>query len=282
MPFFERAGAPRIYYELDDFTDPWKPKAPCIVLQHAHARSSRFWQGWVPYLSRFYRVLRPDLRARGRSGTDFDFKTGISLAEYIKDFHALLDHLEIDSAHFCGESSSGFLGLALAAERPCRLRTLTLVSAPIYMSEEDKATSLHGHATRAEAMRRMGVRAWLESSNAGRRFPADADPAMLAWTVEEMARTDVEVLVATFALASQMDGTPFLASIGIPVLGIYPSGGVIVKEEHVALLRERVKDVTILRIPTRAHSLQVVMPATCATEVLHFAARHDGIACREA
>jgi len=261
MPFFERAGAPRIYYELDDFTDPWKPKAPCIVLQHAHARSSRFWQGWVPYLSRFYRVLRPDLRARGRSGTDFDFKTGISLAEYIKDFHALLDHLEIDSAHFCGESSSGFLGLALAAERPCRL---------------------HGHATRAEAMRRMGVRAWLESSNAGRRFPADADPAMLAWTVEEMARTDVEVLVATFALASQMDGTPFLASIGIPVLGIYPSGGVIVKEEHVALLRERVKDVTILRIPTRAHSLQVVMPATCATEVLHFAARHDGIACREA
>jgi hypothetical protein len=35
-------------------------------------------------------------------------------------------------------------------------------------------------------------------------------------------------------------------------------------------------------LPVRAHSLQVVRPATCALEVLHFAGQHDGIACNEA
>ena len=67
MPFLERAGQPRLHYELDDYTDPWK-KAPCIMLQHGYARSANFWRAWIPYLSRFYRVLRLDLRGLGESG----------------------------------------------------------------------------------------------------------------------------------------------------------------------------------------------------------------------
>ena len=61
MPFLERAGEPRLHYEFDDYTDPWK-NAPCIMLQHGYARSTKFWRAWIPYLSRFYRVLRLDLR----------------------------------------------------------------------------------------------------------------------------------------------------------------------------------------------------------------------------
>jgi hypothetical protein len=33
------------HYELDDFTDPWKP-AETIVIQHGLGRSSRFWYHW--------------------------------------------------------------------------------------------------------------------------------------------------------------------------------------------------------------------------------------------
>ncbi|HEV8519106.1 MAG TPA: alpha/beta fold hydrolase, partial [Burkholderiales bacterium] len=66
MPYVERPHEPAISYELDDYTDPWK-KAPCLLLQHGFARSSRFWYSWVPYLSRFYRVVRPDLRGLGNS-----------------------------------------------------------------------------------------------------------------------------------------------------------------------------------------------------------------------
>ena len=280
MPFLERAGKPRLHYELDDFTDPWK-RAPAILLQHGYARSSKFWRAWVPYLSRFYRVIRLDLRGLGESGTDFDLEKGINLAAYLEDFNGLLDHLGIEAVHYCGESSAGTLGMAFAAECPRRVRTLSVISSPVAMTEEDKASSLGGYANRVEALRNMGSRGWLEASNAGRRFPADADPALLEWSLDEMGKSAVEVLVAMFRFVSSVDAAPYLPRIEAPVLAIYPVAGVIAKDEHVELLREKVRDITIVRMPLRAHSLQLVAPATCALEVLHFVARHDGVVCRE-
>jgi 3-oxoadipate enol-lactonase len=280
MPFLERAGEPRLYYELDDYTDPWK-NAPYVLLQHGYARSSRFWRAWVPYLSRFYRIIRLDLRGLGQSGKDFDLERGINLAAYLKDFTDLLDHLGVESAHYCGESSAGTLGMAFAAERPERVRTLTLISSPVAMSEEDKVSALAGHPDRVTALRKMGSRGWLEASNSGRRFPANADPALLAWTLDEMGKSDVEVLIAMFRFVSTVDAAPYLPRIEAPVLAIYPAAGVITKDEHTTLLREKVRNLNMVRVPLQAHSLQIVAPATCANAVLHFIARHDGINCRE-
>jgi hypothetical protein len=33
--------------------------------------------------------------------------------------------------------------------------------------------------------------------------------------------------------------------------------------------------------PTEFHSIQFMLPAACSTHLLHFAAQHDGVACRE-
>ena len=282
MPFLERAGEPRLHYEFDDYTDPWK-NAPCIMLQHGYARSAKFWRAWIPYLSRFYRVLRLDLRGLGESGRDFDLERGINLNAYLKDFTDLLDHLGIASAHYCGESSAGTLGMAFAAERPQRVRTLSIISSPVAMSEEDKVSALAGHPDRVTALRKMGSRGWLEASNAGRRFPANADPALLAWTLDEMGKSDVEVLIAMFRFVSNVDAAPYLPKIAAPVLALYPAAaGVITKDEHTQLLREKVRNLRLVRVPLEAHSLQIVAPATCAQEVLYFIAQHDGIVCREA
>jgi 3-oxoadipate enol-lactonase len=280
MPFLERAGQPRLHYEFDDYTDPWK-HAPCILLQHGYARSSKFWRACVPYLSRFYRVIRPDLRGLGQSSKDFDLESGINLAAYLKDFNDLLDHLGVESVHYCGESSAGTLGMAIAAECPQRVRTLSIISAPVAMTEEDKQSSLAGYPNRVEALRKMGSRGWLEASNAGRRFPADSDPALLEWTLDEMGKSDVEVLVSMFRFVSTVDAAPYLPKIAAPVLALYPMSGVITKDEHIDLLRSLLRDLTLVRIPLRAHSLQIVAPATCALEVLYFISQHDGIVCRE-
>ena len=280
MPFLERAGKPRLHYELDDYTDPWK-NAPCIMLQHGYARSSKFWRFCVPYLCRFYKVIRLDLRGLGQSDIHFDLATGINLEAYLNDFTDLLDHLDIASAHYCGESSAGTLGMAFAAERPERVRTLSIISSPVFMTEEDKQSSLHGHPDRVEALRKMGGRGWLEASNAGRRFPADANPDMLKWTLDEMGKSDTEVLVAMFKFVSNVNVTPLLLKITAPVLGIYPAGGVITTDEHLELLRTHVKKLSLIRVPSAAHGVQIVQPALVATTVLHFIAAHDGITCHE-
>jgi 3-oxoadipate enol-lactonase len=280
MPYLERSGRARLHYELDDYTDPWK-QASYIVLQHGNAKSSAFWRSWVPYLSRFYRVIRPDLRGMGQSGTDFNLESGINPAAYLEDFNDLLNHLGIESVHYCGESSAGTLGMVFAAECPLRVRTLSLISAPVFMTEVDIKSSLGGYASRVEMLRKVGSRGWAEASNAGRRVPSDADPGMLAWIVDEMAKSDVEVLIAYFRWISAADATPYLSKIRAPVLGLYPMGGVITTDEHLDLLRTKLSDIRIVRIPTRSHLINVTAPATCALEVLHFISQHDGIACHE-
>ena len=62
-----KTGEISIYYELDDFTDPWR-ESDTIWIQHGFGRSGKFWFHWVPSLSRRYRVLRVDMRGHGRSG----------------------------------------------------------------------------------------------------------------------------------------------------------------------------------------------------------------------
>lgn len=280
MPYLTRPGQPRLYYEIDDYTDPWK-NAPAILLQHGYARSSRFWHAWVPYLSRFYRVIRVDWRGLGQSGTDFDPHAGITFAAYLQDYNDLLDHLGIERIHYCGESSAGTLGLIFAAEYPKRVRTLTVISAPVAMTEADKRSALPGFSSRVEMLRKLGSRGWLEASNAGRRYPADADPAMLQWTIDEMAKSDVEVLVAMFELVSNADASPYLDKIGAPVLALYPESGVITNDEHLEILRSRLRDVRIVRVASRSHSINFTSPATCAREVLHFISRYDGSPCHE-
>jgi hypothetical protein len=40
-----------MYYELDDYTDPWLKQTDNVWLQHGVGRSSRFWYHWVPALA---------------------------------------------------------------------------------------------------------------------------------------------------------------------------------------------------------------------------------------
>ena len=114
MPFFECAPGVHLHYVVDDYTDPWK-NAPCILLQHGNGRSGAFWYSWMPYLSRFYRVVRPDMRGLGKSSADFDLKSEFTLEHCVEDLVTIIDDLGVQSVHVCGESAGDpLLALVLA------------------------------------------------------------------------------------------------------------------------------------------------------------------------
>ena len=280
MPHLTRPGKPTLYYAVDDHTDPWKD-APYLVLQHGFARSHRVWYSWIPYLSRYYKVVRPDLRGMGRSSADFDLQHGVNLDAYLEDFNALVDALGGGPVHYCGESLGGILGMPIAAEYPARVRTLTIVSSPVHLHGKDEKTSAYGHSSRAEALRKMGAHGWAAASNAGRRFAPDADPGMMKWMVDEMGESNVNVLIATYQFASTFEALPYLPRIKTPMLGIYPTNGPISGDEQIELLKSHVPHAQVIRLATRYHAINTIQPAACATALLHFAAQHDGIACHE-
>src|SRR5271165_270987 len=100
MPVFETSPGAQLYYEVDDFTDPWrKPKA--VLLLHGNAESGLAWYGWVPALARRHRVVRPDMRGFGRSTPmprDFPW----TLDVIIDDYARLMDELGVERFHLVG------------------------------------------------------------------------------------------------------------------------------------------------------------------------------------
>ena len=280
MPTLYRSNQPALHYEIDDYTDPWK-NAQFILLQHGYGRSAKFWYRWVPYLSRFYKIVRPDLRGLGQSSKDFDLRQGISVDAYLADIEDIIDGVGAGSVHYCGESLGGILGMAFAATRPDRVRTLNLISAPVFLDDSFKNRSRFGYGSWEEALRKLGPQGYAEAKNSGDRFSPDTDPGLMQWFADEQGKSDVEVLIAMQHLASRVDATPYLGRITSPVLAIYPSQGPITTPEQEDLLRKQVKNLKMIHIPSRHHNLHCTHPAACAVHVLHFAAQHDGISCHE-
>ncbi len=117
-----------MYYEVDDFTPPWKP-SETLWIQHGFGRSGRFWYHWVPPLAGKYRVLRRDMRGHGQSadpGAEYVW----SVDDLLNDMKGFLDALHIDQVHYVGESVGGILGIAFATRWPERFKSLTLVATP--------------------------------------------------------------------------------------------------------------------------------------------------------
>ena len=281
MPFIRRTGKPTLHYRIDGFTDPWK-SAGTILLQHGYGRSSRFWYGWVPYLSRFYNVVRPDLRGHGQSPVDFNPATDSTLEGYVDDIVAVLNDLKLDSVHYCGESFGGILGMALAAEHPERVRTLNLVSAPVYQDQKSQETFAGGYPSREEALRTLGTKRWAAAIyDTARFFPSGTDPGLREWYVGEIGKSDVEVLCGLYGLLRHASAKDFLPRIKAPVLGLYPTSGSITSPEQEELLAAGIRNLRMIHLPTEFHAILTLQPAVCARHVLHFVAQHDGIACDE-
>lgn len=281
MPALHRTSEIAVHYEVDDFTDPWTDR-PYLLLQHGNGRSGRFWYRWIPYLTRYYKVLRPDMRGLGRSAGRLDLDRDITLDALVGDLVALLDHVGAESVHYCGESMGGILGLALAARHPSRVRTLTLVATPVFIEDAMKQRYAMGHGSRTDAMQALGIRNWVEATTRGTRLPADQEPDLFQWYVDEFVKGDADVQVAMSKLVNGADASGFMPGVKCPVLGLYPTSGQITSDAQETMLRKGLADFELIHLPTSFHMVQLLYPKTCAEQVLHFCARHDGGSLQDA
>lgn len=280
MPFLQRPGAPTLHYTVDDHTDPWRD-APWLILQHGYGRSGVFWRSWIPHLSRFYRVVCPDLRGLGQSPADFDPASGIHVEGFLEDLAAIMDHVAGGApVHYCGESLGGILGIVMGATIPHRLRSLTLLAAPVTIPKQTQLAFACGHASWQDALRIMGSKGWSDAVNAATRFPPDADPALVRWYAEEMGKSQVEVLIALSRVAAKVDVSSYLPQVAVPTLGLYPTAGVVTGHEE-AQIRAGIPGIRVINLPTRFHAIQMLMPAACAKSLLHFCGELDGVANHE-
>ena len=275
MPLLERPNEVSVYFEIDDYTDPWKER-PYMLLQHGVGRSSRLWYGWIPYLSRHFKILRTDLRGCGQS-SDLPKTKPLKVEDYVEDILAVLDHVGIQSMHYCGDSFGGIIGQLFAAMHPDRVRTLAMLSSPVFLDEQNLTGISMGRPTWQAALEELGSRGWADAMHDNRLLDRDADPNLRKWYADDMAQSRIDTLQTMSKVVMSANATPYLSRIRAPVLGLYPTHGTLTSTEQERLLKDNIKDLTYIRLPSRFHMAQHVVPAASARHVLYFAAQHDGM-----
>ena len=178
------------------------PDAPPLLLVHGFTGSLRSWDELRPRLTRCARLIALDLIGHADSAAPLD-PARYSLDWAVRDLEALLDMLELPSAHVFGYSMGGRLALYFALQARARVRTLVLESAtPGIDDAEERARRRQSDDALAERIERLGVPAFVAEW--------EAQPLLrLAEHVTSSARTrvrDERLRHTTRGLANSLRG----------------------------------------------------------------------------
>lgn len=261
MPFAKIDDNLDMYYDIDDFTDPWK--APeTVVLHHGNAKSSRFWYAWVPLLARHYRVVRLDARGLGQSSLPPPGYTW-SLSGFARDLKVLLDHLHLDRVHLVGETVGGTIAMQFANEYANRLQSLTVCSSPFRFTDPYYLES-------ARKQEKDGVLAWARESMKRRLDPSQVCPDFVEWYASEMGKTSQRVAVETHLALAGNDLSDVLRQIKAPTLILSAENRPGYTPEHVREMQHLIPNSKLVVFSGVTGFVQHSQPETCVEALLAF------------
>ncbi len=261
MPFARIGDDLDMYYEVDDFTDPWK-KPETIVLHHGNCKSTRYWYAWVPLLARHYKVVRLDARGLGRSSVPPPgYKW--SLKAFARDLGLLLDHLKLDTAHLVGETVGGTISMVFAADHPERVQSLTVCSSPFRFTDPYYLDS----ARKAE---KEGVLAWARESMKRRLDASRVAPEFVEWYANEMGKTSLRVVVETHDALVGNDLSDVLRRIKVPTLLLSAESRPGYARGYVQEMEQLIRGSKLVVFPGTFGFVHHSEPEKCAETVLAF------------
>ncbi|MBI2908237.1 MAG: alpha/beta hydrolase [Chloroflexi bacterium] len=261
MPWAKIEANFDMYYESDDFTDPWK-SPETIVLHHGNAKNGRQWHAWVPLLARRFRVVRLDARGFGRSTVP---PPGYpwSLSNFAKDIDLLLDYLGLDRVHLVGETVGGTIAMRFAYEYPERLRSLTLCSSRFRFTEPF-------HSEFARKVEKEGVLGWARSTMARRLDPSEVDPNLVNWYTAEMGKSSKHVVLEALVALTGHDFSDMLRQISAPTLILSAENRSDYSADYMREMHELIPNSELVVFPGAAGYIQVSQPEKCVQALLAF------------
>ena len=268
MPTLNIDSDLEMYYEVDNFCEPWtKPES--LLLLHGCAESGIVWYDWMPQLARRYNVVRPDMRGFGRS-TPMHRDFAWSLDRLVGDYTKLLDALGIERCHVVAAKIGGTVARAFAARRPERVATLTLVG-----TTQALRPGAENIPSLIEEFETKGAEHWARRTMGGRlgeRFP----PEGVEWWTQFMGQTAVSTLVGFNKHINYADVRPDLPNIKCPTLVVVTEDSGLGSVDATRAWQQKIPDSELLVLPGRSYHVAATHAKECAQAVTDFIERRCG------
>ncbi len=187
--------------------------APLLVLSNSLGTTWAMWQAQIPALTQHFRVLRYNTRGHGRSAVG---SQPVTLERLGQDVIALLDHLDVERACFCGISLGGMTGMWLNRHAPERFQRIVVANTAARIGQEA------GWRDRAATVREQGMDPVAQSA-ADRWFtPAfrQNNPEVVYPLIEQLAATPAEGYAACCDALAMADLRDELTQMPRPMLVI--------------------------------------------------------------
>lgn len=271
MPMMSLPGGLELFYQTDDYTDPWRA-AEAVVLLHGNSESSEAWRAWVPYLGRRYTVVRPDQRGFGRStpmARDFPW----SLDVLIDDLVRFTAELNLTRFHLVAAKIGGTTALRLAAKHPRLLHSLTVIGVP----PAPKQTLAPTIRDWAAHMEQHGVRSWAQTTMPA-RLGSKVSQAQLDWWTELMGATALSTQLGFMRMVPGVDVTPDLGQIQCPTLVVTTTGSGLGSVAETESWQKRIPGSELLVIEGDSYHVAASDPDIVAPAVRAFLDRNSKLA----
>lgn len=244
------------------------PSAPPIVLHHPLAGNLSIWDEMTALLVKDYRVIRFDARGHGQTQATpapYAFET------LAADTVALLDHLNINKAHFLGLSMGGMVGQFLGLLHSDRFRSLQLTATSSRVPPEARPL----WQDRVKTAREKGMAAMIESSL--QRWVTEKsrqNAALMKRMGDMITGTPVEGYAGWCQAIEHLDVTSKLSAIKLPTLVVVGSEDMGTPPAAAKAIHEQIAGSEMVIMPDCAHMLCLEDPNTMYGHAKAFLAKH--------
>jgi pimeloyl-ACP methyl ester carboxylesterase len=154
MPHANADDGVRLYYEETGAGTP-------VAFVHEFAGDYRSWEPQMRHFGQRYRCIT--YNARGYPPSDVpESPTAYSQARAADDIKAILDHLNVETAHIVGLSMGGFATLHFGFRHPRRARSLCVGGCGYGAEPAQRETFRHEAGVIADFLKTKGMKAFAE------------------------------------------------------------------------------------------------------------------------
>lgn len=230
-----------------------KADGPVVLLSNSLGSTHRMWDAQLSELEQHFRVVRYDTRGHGASPVP---EGPYSIDDLADDVVALLDRLDVESAHLVGLSLGGMTVLRVAARNPERARRLAVLCSGARLAPAQAWTDRAAlvRAGGAGAVAASVVERWFTAEHLSARPKERADWELM------IASTPAEGYAGCCEAIAALDLRQELSDVTAPTLVIAGADDPATPPAKLQEIADGISDARLLVVSHAAHLANAERP----------------------